>query len=328
MKFVDREANYPNRYRVVRDDGSAYYVTLERADDPTILGTPLNAEMLNTLVDEIETHKHSASDLTSGSVSVVRGGTGSGYDMSNAPNNAIIRRLKTDAYDQLYFIKTGNGAFYAEEENGLAKFGTLPMKQGGTGTSFSYLPPYAIIRATSDMTAYPYLYYQATGNGAFYATGENGAPRFGTLPVAQGGIGRASVGTGNFLVGNGASALVEKTPAEVLEIMGGVSPRMELGTEYRTTERYNGEVVYTKLVYFGNMPASTMAGIAHNADVKQIIRCAGVNVTLGTTLDSSTNEFPDAPLARYWATKTQVCIRANTDCSAYQAQIQIWYTKN
>jgi hypothetical protein len=36
-----------------------------------------------------------------------------------------------------------------------------------------------------------------------------------------------------------------------------LNPPMVVGTEYRTTERYNGKVVYTKSVSFGTMPNST-----------------------------------------------------------------------
>ena len=50
--FVDRQANRPNRYKVIPDSGSAYYVTLERADEPTEAGTPLNADNLNKLLDK------------------------------------------------------------------------------------------------------------------------------------------------------------------------------------------------------------------------------------------------------------------------------------
>jgi hypothetical protein len=50
--FEDRKANRPNRYKVTPDAGNAYYVTLERADEPTVLGTPLTAEVLNTLYGE------------------------------------------------------------------------------------------------------------------------------------------------------------------------------------------------------------------------------------------------------------------------------------
>lgn len=49
MAFEDRKANRPNRYKVIPDSGNTYYVTLERADEPTVLGTPINAENLNKL---------------------------------------------------------------------------------------------------------------------------------------------------------------------------------------------------------------------------------------------------------------------------------------
>lgn len=50
--FVDRQAARPNRYKVTPESGSAYYVTLERADEPTEVGTPMNAENLNQLLDK------------------------------------------------------------------------------------------------------------------------------------------------------------------------------------------------------------------------------------------------------------------------------------
>ena len=106
-------------------------------------------------------HSHSASDISSGTLSadripglaaskitsgtfsrdripiiaVDKGGTGTSIDITNAPNHAIIRRLKTDQYDQLYYTATANGAFYATAANGQATFGTLPIAQGGTGAT-------------------------------------------------------------------------------------------------------------------------------------------------------------------------------------------------
>lgn len=51
--FKDRQANRPNRYKVTPDSGNEYYVTLERADEPTELGTPLNAENLNQFYSDV-----------------------------------------------------------------------------------------------------------------------------------------------------------------------------------------------------------------------------------------------------------------------------------
>ncbi len=51
--FVDRESGYPNRYLITKENGSTEYVVLERADDPIVVGTPLNAETFNALFEEL-----------------------------------------------------------------------------------------------------------------------------------------------------------------------------------------------------------------------------------------------------------------------------------
>lgn len=61
MAFEDRKANRPNRYKVTPDSGNPYYITLERADEPTVLGTPINAENLNKLYGP--ENKPTASDV-------------------------------------------------------------------------------------------------------------------------------------------------------------------------------------------------------------------------------------------------------------------------
>lgn len=62
----------------------------------------------------------------------------------------------------------------------------IPLANGGTNRNLSEITPYAIIRAASNSTA---LLSTPTANGAFYATAANGAAKFGTLPIAQGGTG-------------------------------------------------------------------------------------------------------------------------------------------
>lgn len=55
------------------------------------------------------------------------------------------------------------------------------------------------------------------------ATGHShsaGDIKSGTLSVSRGGTGKGSVTASNFLVGNGTGALQEKTPAEVLALIG------------------------------------------------------------------------------------------------------------
>lgn len=53
MEFSDRVSAYPNRYLMTDENGNTSYVILERADEPTRVGTPLNAETFNGMLDEI-----------------------------------------------------------------------------------------------------------------------------------------------------------------------------------------------------------------------------------------------------------------------------------
>lgn len=85
-QFVDRKSTYPNRYKLTKADGTVEYVTLERADSPTVTGTPLNAETFNAMMASFseDGHEHEAADITSGTFSTARipnismgkGGTG------------------------------------------------------------------------------------------------------------------------------------------------------------------------------------------------------------------------------------------------------------
>lgn len=49
MRFKDRKATKPNRYKATPESGNPFYVVLERADEPTEEGTPLNAAVLNAM---------------------------------------------------------------------------------------------------------------------------------------------------------------------------------------------------------------------------------------------------------------------------------------
>ena len=80
-------------------------------------------------------HTHKAGDITSGVIPLDRGGTGSSVSLRDAPNGAIIRKLKDDNDNELWYTPTKNGALYAKSENGVPSFGTLPIAQGGTGAT-------------------------------------------------------------------------------------------------------------------------------------------------------------------------------------------------
>lgn len=64
-----------------------------------------------------------------------------------------------------------------------------------------------------------------------------------------------------------------------------VNPPMAVGVEYRTTERWNGKPVYTKIVDCGNFPSLSEKTVTHNiANIEQIISCQGFSDYLGLPL--------------------------------------------
>ena len=85
----------------------------------------------------------------------------------------------------------------------------LTISSGGTGRDLSAAPAGAVFRNASDGTG---MYYTPTASGAMFATAENGTPKFGTLPVAQGGTGATkpadaitNLGINDYVVAQGKS---------------------------------------------------------------------------------------------------------------------------
>lgn len=54
MEFVDRQPRYPNRVLISPESGEAFYATMERADEPLSVGTPLNAATFNELLAMVQ----------------------------------------------------------------------------------------------------------------------------------------------------------------------------------------------------------------------------------------------------------------------------------
>ena len=50
LEFKDRVPQKPGRVKITPENGTAFYATIERADEPIQEGTPLNAGYLNQLV--------------------------------------------------------------------------------------------------------------------------------------------------------------------------------------------------------------------------------------------------------------------------------------
>lgn len=150
---------------------------------------PVQNKVINTALSgkANSSHTHKAGDITSGVIPLDRGGTGSSVSLRDAPNGAIIRKLKSDSDNGLWYTSTASGALYATSENGVASFGTLPIAQGGTG-------------ATSASKARENL-------GAASSSHTHGAGDItGTLGIAHGGTGATTAAAARTNLGAAASS--------------------------------------------------------------------------------------------------------------------------
>lgn len=154
-------------------------------------------------------HNHSATEITSGTLAVARGGTGSGTAISGAGAGAVFRKASDGDY--MWYTNTANGAFYATAANTLPKFGTLPVAQGGTGAT----------TAADALTAL----------GAAASSHNHSASNItsGTLGVARGGTGATTFTSGAALIGAGTGAVTTRAITN-LTAKGAVTGSTNLAT--------------------------------------------------------------------------------------------------
>lgn len=53
INVVDRVSTYPGRVKITKADGTSEYVTWERADQPTVAGTPINKALFDSIAADI-----------------------------------------------------------------------------------------------------------------------------------------------------------------------------------------------------------------------------------------------------------------------------------
>lgn len=97
-------------------------------------GTTINDPVKRfTLAETLKEHGHTVSDI-SGILPMANGGTSS-TKLADAPNGAVVYKLEDGTNSHLWYKASSNGAFYATGDNVIPKFGTLPVAQGGTGST-------------------------------------------------------------------------------------------------------------------------------------------------------------------------------------------------
>ena len=117
------------------------YAPISHSNDSSIHVTATDKSNWNSKA--AADHTHAASDVTSGTLSVNRGGTGK----TSWTSRRIIYASSSTALSQ---ITNASGALYTTGSSATPKFGVLPVAQGGTGET-TYCTDYSL---TLSATAY------------------------------------------------------------------------------------------------------------------------------------------------------------------------------
>lgn len=109
-----------------------------------------------------------------------------------------------------------------------------------------------------------------------------------------------------------------------------VNPPMLPGVEYRTTERYNGLPVYTKLVDFGAVPSNTYKSIdARNAGETKRVHIFDVR-GIASIQDYGTVSLPyseGASSVHCYGDNHRIILMSDAERSTWTAFMQVWYYK-
>lgn len=107
-----------------------------------------------------------------------------------------------------------------------------------------------------------------------------------------------------------------------------VNPPMNVGTEYRTTERHKGQTVYTTVVDCGSFPSASTKTVTHGLSISKIIRCSGMNEDYFGIVLPYTEPGTGSLVADVSAHKTGVFVKcAVSTWTSYRCLVQLWYTK-
>ena len=109
-----------------------------------------------------------------------------------------------------------------------------------------------------------------------------------------------------------------------------VNPPMQLGVEYRTTERYLGKPVYCKLVDFGALPNNTTKNVSLNIDNPEYL--VGIWGNSNKNISIPSNNFggsmvDGSNIVAIWTNLLGVYISTNEDRSDHSAIVLVKYTK-
>lgn len=106
-----------------------------------------------------------------------------------------------------------------------------------------------------------------------------------------------------------------------------VNPPMELGIEYRTTERWNGKPIYVTLVNFGALPNASIKTIISQIAFSEIVGVEGmVSSGGGANPISNMNGLDDIWI--HGGTQMNINVMTSTDLSEKTMTLIVKYTKD
>lgn len=251
--MTDRKPGAPGQFKALitqaqlqkLQSGEQFVLTLTRDDQPITEGTPYSKAAV--LPDELAARlcpdvlDPTPADALA-ALLPLNGNAAMAGDLPMGGNKITGLGTPTadaDASTKKY-VDDGLGGKAASSHNHSAAnitSGTLGVARGGTGKATHTGNAVLTGNGTSAVNNV------ATASGALYATAANGAAKFGTLPIAQGGTGATSAA-------DACTAL-------------GLSPVMNAATEYATREKYKGKQVYAKLIEIGSISAGSTSSYAN-----------------------------------------------------------------
>ena len=370
-RFVDRVATQPNRYKIIPADGAEYYATLERADEPSEMGTPLNAEHLNVFVDHMEdtSNPHGVTYSQVGAAPELAYKFTPEWAKTHQARNDVMNILTNgnldaenmhDSYiatedaSTLVNSPVTSGAFRATREvkvipNGskydicVTLYETYPVAgriwtrlyDGSNWTpkwqdSFDFAPSGYGLGET--LGKYCTDCFSIDKGGLYYVDANTANIPEGVIRgVVLAMITKADTTKEPILMlisGANVAFSYYSSYAGSYQPWGWMNPPMALGVEYRTTERHNGYVVYTKLIKVGAGPSSqaTPRYFAHKIPLTQAIRTAAYTGKNGDTLHMWNGQSGSQVNA--YTTSTYIILSSSYDASKQEYYAQVWYTKD
>ncbi len=106
IEVIDRVPTYPNRVKITKSDGTSEFVTWERADEPTVEGTPLNKALFDSIATDAGLTKHATVYVSkAGSDALGNGSSANPYATISHALSKLPKKL--NGYNASLNIATG-----------------------------------------------------------------------------------------------------------------------------------------------------------------------------------------------------------------------------